>query len=51
MVIFGRVLLASVDKKVVDANLTERYKQLKLFAQLDDGLYGVIKETKRLSVQ
>jgi len=49
MVIFGRVLLASVDKKVVEADLAERYKHLKLFAQLDNGLYGVIKEAKKLS--
>ncbi len=49
MVIFGRVLLASVDKKVVEADVLERYKHLKLFAQLDNGLYGVIKEAKKLS--
>jgi flavin reductase (DIM6/NTAB) family NADH-FMN oxidoreductase RutF len=49
MVIFGRVLLASVDKEVVQADLAERYKHLKLFAQLDNGLYGVIKEVKKLS--
>ncbi|UCB52393.1 MAG: flavin reductase family protein [Candidatus Zixiibacteriota bacterium] len=48
MVIFGRVLLASVDKDVVEAELAERYKQLKLFAQLDNGLYGVIKEAKQV---
>jgi flavin reductase (DIM6/NTAB) family NADH-FMN oxidoreductase RutF len=51
MVIFGRVLLASVDKDVVEANLEERYKSLKLFAQLDNGLYGVIKEAKKFSVE
>ena len=49
MVIFGRVLLASVDKEVVEADLLERYKHLKLFAHLDNGLYGVIKEAKKLS--
>jgi flavin reductase (DIM6/NTAB) family NADH-FMN oxidoreductase RutF len=48
MVIFGRVLLASVDKDVAEAELVERYKHLKLFAQLDDGLYGVIKEAKKI---
>lgn len=48
MVIFGRVLLASVDRNVVEAELSERYKQLKLFAQLDNGLYGVIKEAKQV---
>jgi flavin reductase (DIM6/NTAB) family NADH-FMN oxidoreductase RutF len=47
MVIFGRVLLASVDKNVVEVELLERYKQLKLFAQLDNGIYGVIKEAKK----
>jgi flavin reductase (DIM6/NTAB) family NADH-FMN oxidoreductase RutF len=49
MVIFGRVLLASVDKEVVDATSEERYKYLKLFTQLDNGLYGIIKEAKKLS--
>lgn len=49
MVIFGRVLLASVDKKVVEADLEERYKYLKLLAGLDDGVYGVIKEAKVLT--
>ena len=49
VIIFGRVLLASVDKKAVEANLGERYKYLKLFADLDDGVYGVIKEAKKLS--
>ncbi|MGB8658500.1 MAG: flavin reductase family protein [Candidatus Zixiibacteriota bacterium] len=51
MVIFGKVLLASVDKDVVEAELSERYKELKLFAQLDNGLYGVIKEVKKLSAE
>jgi flavin reductase (DIM6/NTAB) family NADH-FMN oxidoreductase RutF len=49
MVIFGRVLLASVDKSVVEAELLQRYKDLKLFAQLDNGVYGVIKEAKKAS--
>jgi flavin reductase (DIM6/NTAB) family NADH-FMN oxidoreductase RutF len=48
MVIFGRVLLASVDKDVVEADLVERYRHLKLFAQLDNGVYGTIKEAKKL---
>ena len=48
MVIFGRVLLASVDKKAVEADLGQRYKYLKLFADLDDGVYGVIKEAKKV---
>jgi hypothetical protein len=49
MVIFGRVLLASVDRSVADAEVLERYKQLKLFAQLDNGVYGIIKEAKKVS--
>jgi flavin reductase (DIM6/NTAB) family NADH-FMN oxidoreductase RutF len=48
MVIFGRVLLASVDKKVAEAEFSERYKHLKLFAQLDNGMYGIIKEAKKI---
>jgi flavin reductase (DIM6/NTAB) family NADH-FMN oxidoreductase RutF len=49
MIIFGRVLLASVDKKAVEADLGQRYKYLKLFADLDDGVYGVIREAKKVS--
>ena len=49
MVIFGRVLLASVDKSVVEADILQRYKNLKLFAHLDNGVYGVIKEAKKVS--
>jgi flavin reductase (DIM6/NTAB) family NADH-FMN oxidoreductase RutF len=49
VVIFGRVLLASVDKKAVEADLGQRYKYLKLFADLEDGVYGVIKEAKKFS--
>ena len=49
MVIFGRVLLASIDKKAVEADLGERYKYFKIFANLDDGVYGVIKEAKPVS--
>jgi flavin reductase (DIM6/NTAB) family NADH-FMN oxidoreductase RutF len=49
VIIFGRVLLASLDKKAVEADLGERYKYLKLFANLDDGVYGVIKEAKKVS--
>lgn len=49
MVIFGRVLLASVNKEAVEADLEQRYKYFKLFADLDDGMYGVIKEAKRVT--
>ncbi|MFQ6031617.1 MAG: flavin reductase family protein [Candidatus Zixiibacteriota bacterium] len=49
VVIFGRVLLASVDKKAVEADLGQRYKYLKLFADLEEGVYGVIKEAKKVS--
>jgi flavin reductase (DIM6/NTAB) family NADH-FMN oxidoreductase RutF len=48
VVIFGRVLLASVDKKAVEAGLEQRYKYLKLLADLDEGAYGVIKEAKKV---
>jgi len=47
VVIFGRVLLASVDKKAVEVDSDQRYKYLKLFADLDDRVYGLIKETKK----
>ncbi len=49
MIIFGRVLLASVDKQAVEADLGQRYKYFKLFADLDDGVYGVIKEAKKVT--
>ncbi len=51
MIIFGRVLLASVDKKAVEADLGQRYKYLRLLADLDDGVYGVIREAKKVSSQ
>ena len=47
VVIFGRVLLASVDKKAVEADSDQRYKYLKLLADLDDRVYGLIKEAKK----
>lgn len=49
MVIFGRVLLASIDKEAVEADFEQRYKYLKLFTDLDVGVYGVIKEAKKIS--
>ena len=49
MIIFGRVLLASVDKEAVEADSGQRYKYLKLFSDLDDGVYGVIREAKKVS--
>jgi len=49
VVIFGRVLLASVDKDAVEADLGQRYKYFKLFADLDEGVYGVIKEAKKVN--
>jgi hypothetical protein len=49
MVIFGRVLLASIDKEAVEADFEQRYKYLKLFTDLDAGVYGVIKEAKKIS--
>ncbi len=49
MIIFGRVLLASVDKQAVEADSGQRYKYLKLFSDLEDGVYGVIKEAKKVS--
>ena len=49
VVIFGRVLLASVDKNAVEADFGQRYKYLKLFADLDEGVYGVIKEAKKVN--
>jgi flavin reductase (DIM6/NTAB) family NADH-FMN oxidoreductase RutF len=48
VIIFGRVLLASVDKQAVEAESGQRYKYLKLFSDLDDGVYGVIKEAKKV---
>jgi len=48
IIIFGKVLLASIDKKAVEGTLEERYKYLKLMAYLDDGAYGVIKTAQRI---
>jgi len=43
IIIFGKVLLASIDKKALEGTLEERYKYLKLITYLDDGAYGIIK--------
>jgi flavin reductase (DIM6/NTAB) family NADH-FMN oxidoreductase RutF len=48
VIIFGRVLLASMDKKAVEAGLEERFKYLKLITYLDEKAYGVIKEAKKV---
>jgi flavin reductase (DIM6/NTAB) family NADH-FMN oxidoreductase RutF len=48
VIIFGRVLLASMDKKAVEASLEERFKYLKLITYLDEKAYGIIKEAKRV---
>ena len=44
VVIFGRVLLASIDQKAVEGTLEQRYKYLRLMTHLDENAYGVIKE-------
>lgn len=48
IIIFGKVLLAAIDKQLVDKDLEERYKYLKLLAYLDDKTYGVINSAKRV---
>ena len=48
IIIFGKVLLASIDKKAVEGTLEERYKYLKLLTYLDNGAYGVIKTAQRI---
>jgi|GEM_PF-299921 len=48
IIIFGKVLLASIDKKAVEGTLEERYKYLKLLTYLDEGAYGVIKTVQKI---
>jgi flavin reductase (DIM6/NTAB) family NADH-FMN oxidoreductase RutF len=48
IIIFGKVLLASIDKKAVEGTLEERYKYLKLLTYLDEGVYGVIKTAQKI---
>jgi flavin reductase (DIM6/NTAB) family NADH-FMN oxidoreductase RutF len=48
IIIFGKVLLASIDKKAVEGTLEERYKYLKLMAYLDEGVYGIIRAAQRI---
>jgi flavin reductase (DIM6/NTAB) family NADH-FMN oxidoreductase RutF len=48
IIIFGKVLLASIDKKAVEGTLEERYKYLKLLTYLDDGAFGVIKTALKI---
>jgi len=48
VIIFGRVLLASIDKQAAEGELEDRYKYLKIITHLDENAYGVIKEAKRV---
>ena len=48
IIIFGKVLLASIDKKALEGTLEDRYKYLKLITYLDDGAYGVIKTVNKI---
>jgi flavin reductase (DIM6/NTAB) family NADH-FMN oxidoreductase RutF len=48
IIIFGKVLLASIDKKAVEGTVEERYKYLKLLTYLDEGAYGVIKTAQKI---
>jgi len=48
IIIFGKVLLASIDKKALEGTLEERYKYLKLMTYLDEGAYGIIKTVNKI---
>ena len=48
IVIFGKVLLAAIDKKAMEKDLDERYKYFKLLAYLDEKTYGVINAAKKV---
>ena len=48
IILFGKVLLASVDKKALEGSLEERYKYLKLMTYLENGTYGVVKAARKL---
>jgi flavin reductase (DIM6/NTAB) family NADH-FMN oxidoreductase RutF len=48
IVIFGKVLLAAIDKAAVEKDVDERYKYFKLLAYLDEKTYGVINAAKKV---
>lgn len=48
IIIFGKVLLASIDRKAVEGTLEERYKYLKLLTYLDECTFGVIKAAQKI---
>lgn len=48
VIIFGRVLLASIDQKATEGTLEQRYEYLKLMTHLDENAYGVICEAKKV---
>lgn len=48
IIIFGKVLLASMDKKALEGTIEERYRYLKLMTYLDNGAYGVIKTVNKI---
>jgi flavin reductase (DIM6/NTAB) family NADH-FMN oxidoreductase RutF len=50
IIIFGKVLLASIDKKALAGSLEERYKYLKLITYLDDQAYGIIKTVNKIDI-
>ncbi len=47
IVIFGKVLLAAIDKDAVEKEPDERYKYFKLLAYLDEKIYGAIRSIKK----
>jgi flavin reductase (DIM6/NTAB) family NADH-FMN oxidoreductase RutF len=48
VVIFGRVLLASVNKEIVESTTEKRYSDLKLFTSLENSAYGLIRPAKKV---
>jgi flavin reductase (DIM6/NTAB) family NADH-FMN oxidoreductase RutF len=47
VVLFGRIVAASVDRGAMEAQVA--YAYLRLFAFLEDGSYGVIERSERVS--
>lgn len=48
IVIFGKVLLAAIDKEALEKESDERYKYFKLLAYLDEKTFGVIRAAKKI---
>lgn len=49
MIFFARIVAASVDKSLIQGRLEHRYKRLQPLFYLEDGLFGLMDEVRKIS--